>query len=219
MCSMRPSSWTVHLLENSMAQLVVALRTHTTSTPTFLSHGQARAHAARRASPIYHVDNLPLKSHTLQILNRITNQQFHDSDLLIDYAVIDDGTPQSTTVTGTGATASSTSAEQTQTAVPSHSSFPVAAVVVPIVLVLLLAAGVGFWLSRRRRRNRPVNGAFRPSCARASILMITRHARGHTLPRGRYRKTIRLDGCRSVTPSHTSRYACKHSCSCTRIIL
>ncbi|KZW00649.1 hypothetical protein EXIGLDRAFT_830546 [Exidia glandulosa HHB12029] len=105
---------------------------------------------------IFSADNLDLKDHTVQVLNHVLDPKQPTSDLLIDYAIIDDGTPQSATSTAssTGSPTGGTSVGQTQTAGDSKkSSFPVAAVVVPIILVLLLACGVGFWFWRRRRQN------------------------------------------------------------------
>lgn len=85
---------------------------------------------------IYHISGLKLGQHTLQITNLAGTAR--TSDLLIDYAVIDNGVPDPN--------------PPPRSAPAKQSSVPVAAIVVPILVVLaVLGAGLFFFLRRRRQ--------------------------------------------------------------------
>jgi len=100
---------------------------------------------------VFSVTGLPLGAHNVTIVNNSLN---FTSDLTLDYAIIDDGTPQS-------ASASIPAPTNTQGAASgSPASFPVAAVAVPVALVGALVLVIAIWLFRRRN-GRPVGAAVR----------------------------------------------------------
>ncbi|KAH7100180.1 hypothetical protein BKA62DRAFT_831094 [Auriculariales sp. MPI-PUGE-AT-0066] len=107
---------------------------------------------------IYEDKTLDLKEHAVQVLNHIQDTQLPDSNLLIDYAVIDDGkvdtTASSTDASGTSpATASSNAPSSSQPSEPSSkSSVPIAAIIIPIVVAVVAVALIAFLLIRSRRR-------------------------------------------------------------------
>lgn len=112
---------------------------------------------------IFSRTGLTLGPHKLVITNRLPSPEEQTSDLIIDYAIIDDGTGGSdggsSSPTASQPNASQTPGDakgQSRDDSSSGSSVPVAAIVVPILVVIALVAAVGFWWWRRRRQ-RTVN--------------------------------------------------------------
>ncbi|EJD55171.1 hypothetical protein AURDEDRAFT_178967 [Auricularia subglabra TFB-10046 SS5] len=106
---------------------------------------------------IFSKTGLKLGPHKLTIKNRLPSPQEQTSDLIIDYAVIEDDTSSGSgdgTPNPTASQPNPTQTSQGQTRVDSSSgsSVPVAAIVVPILAVIALVAAVGFWWWRRRRQ-------------------------------------------------------------------
>ncbi|EJD43914.1 hypothetical protein AURDEDRAFT_185238 [Auricularia subglabra TFB-10046 SS5] len=119
---------------------------------------------------IFHMSGLDLRQHSLQITNLAGTAR--TSNLLLDYAVIDDGVPDP------NPTPSSAPAKK--------ASVPVAAIVVPVLIVLaVLGAGLFFFLRRRRQlaRERAVNtepSPFKPPSLTSSIPMTAFVLPGHS---------------------------------------